>query len=563
MHSAAECQKALCFFCIMNHPDPLVRRSQASHFFQQMPLTGDKDHVLVLSSLRNIAIAQPDDPEFPSLGIFTSMTRLIQKGIHHKQWLLKDQNIYIPYYAAHIIGTYATSNPQSAAKAAESGAIPALLELLRGKISWVEQRAAAGALCHLASHDVVFRATMSETEDIVELAMEIASSCLGTVYRQFLATEERNRLKYHCELLTRGLGGVETENKKAEEWGVQLQEWCLYLLTCFAGKGSGRFLDRICELEFLTELCGMRGGIESCKDSPGGLGLIRELCNSEIGRDRISNRREVLENLCDVARSSDYWHETAIECLVLLLKDPGTRNRVIGFSAAAMAQLVELRRTGETITRALLQDYHRIKYGEMRLGSAEAEKALEETWELKVERKKKEKVMNTEELKQRELMAGLLKREGNESFWRGEVEKAVSEYSKALEVCPLKLRRERIVLYSNRAQCCLVMKEAELAIGDATRAMCLSGGSRPHRKSLWRRAQAFDMKGLGRESLMDGLRFVEVRRRKDVEIPCFAARLVQKQMHATWPFAAAVKSEVAAGKCKKVECLDHSRRSEE
>ncbi|CAI0406265.1 unnamed protein product [Linum tenue] len=473
----------------MNHPDPLVRRSQASHFFQQMPLTDDKDHVLVLSSLRNIAIAQPDDPEFPSLGIFTSMTRLIQKDIHHKQWLLKDQNIYIPYYAAHIIGTYATSNPQSAGKAAESGAIPALLELLRGKISWVEQRVAARALCHLASHDVAFRATMSETEDIVELAMEIASSCLGTVYRQFLATEERNRLKYHCELLTRGLGGVETENRKAEEWGVQLQEWCLYLLTCFAGK--------------------------------------------EIGRDRISNRREVIENLCDVARSSDSWHETAIECVVLLLKDPGTRNR------------------------ALLQDYHRIKYGEMRLGSFEVEKALEETWELKVERKKKEKVMNTEELKQRETMAGFLKREGNESFWRGEVEKAVNEYSKALEVCPLKLRRERIVLYSNRAQCCLVMKEAELAIGDATRALCLSGGSRPHRKSLWRRAQAFDMKWLSRESLMDGLRFVEVGRRKDVEIPCFAARLVKKQMHATWPFAAAVKSEVAAGKCKKVERFDH------
>ncbi|KAL6220355.1 hypothetical protein ACLB2K_008111 [Fragaria x ananassa] len=129
------------------------------------------------------------------------------------------------------------------------------------------------------------------------------------------------------------------------------------------------------------------------------------------------------------------------------------------------------------------------------------------------------------------------------SFRAGNIEKAVIEYSKALDLCPLKMRRERVVVYSNRAQCYLLMKNPEAAISDTTRALCLSSGAaRIHGKSLWRRSQAYEMQGLARESLMDCLEFVNGRRLKyseqgkDGRIPNYAARMISMQFSATWMY---------------------------
>ncbi|XP_039039516.1 uncharacterized protein LOC120177399 [Hibiscus syriacus] len=98
-----------------------------------------------------------------------------------------------------------------------------------------------------------------------------------------------------------------------------------------------------------------------------------------------------------------------------------------------------------------------------------------------------------------------------------------------------------IVLYSNRAQCHLLLKTPAAAISDTTRALCLSGTVSPHRKSLWRRSQAYDMKGLGKESLMDCLMFINTRMKsehtKRVRIPYYAARMINKQMNAALIFA--------------------------
>ncbi|KAG5018409.1 hypothetical protein JHK87_014264 [Glycine soja] len=78
------------------------------------------------------------------------------QSINDTHWLLTNQNIYIPYYAAHIIGSYTMNKEEFAQLAVESGVLPPLLDLLSGKISWVEQRVAVRALGHLASYKSTF-----------------------------------------------------------------------------------------------------------------------------------------------------------------------------------------------------------------------------------------------------------------------------------------------------------------------------------------------------------------------------------------------------------------------
>ncbi|XLS74362.1 hypothetical protein HN51_031227 [Arachis hypogaea] len=105
---------------------------------------GDDDdgQVLPISGLRNTAMTHPNDPEFIELGIFECMAALIWKGLKNWRWLSHDQNIYIPYYAAYTIGSYTMNMEEFSESAVHAGVIPALVELLRGKLTWVEQRVA-------------------------------------------------------------------------------------------------------------------------------------------------------------------------------------------------------------------------------------------------------------------------------------------------------------------------------------------------------------------------------------------------------------------------------------
>ncbi|XP_039058486.1 uncharacterized protein LOC120202069 [Hibiscus syriacus] len=527
----------------MKEVDPSLKRAGIATCFKEMPLTrDDQQHVLVLSSLWNIAMAQPDDPEFPSLGIFYCMTSFLDKGINDRGWLLRDQNIFIPYYAAHVIGSYTMNKVEFAEKAVLAGVVPPLTKLLRGHMSWVEQRVAVRALGHLASYERTFEAVAAHEEEVVRLTMHLASTCLEEVYVKFVGVKDKSkRSKYHCDLLTRGVGGSEMENRKAEEWASQLQCWSLYLLNCFACKE--RSLNLICKREFLVDLCGMLGGLVNHL-SPAGVGLIRILCYNKYGRQSISESKEVLENLCHLSRSSDDCQYMGVDCLLLLLKDPDTRYKVIEIATMFLVDLVELKSLGdrsslgETITKTLLLGFKQRKF---RIKNSQVIKSLQETWELKIEREKREKTMSEEKVEERRVLANLIKQQANHMFWLRDVETAIKRYTEALDACPLKLRKERMILYSNRAQCYLLLRDPDAAIRDSTRALCLSNPTNSHGNSLWRRSQAYDIKGLAKESLMDCIMFINCsinsETNKRVKIPYYAARMINKQMDATWLFA--------------------------
>ncbi|KAK2657583.1 hypothetical protein Ddye_010635 [Dipteronia dyeriana] len=560
--TTTSCTNPFCFFCSINEPSPSLRRTRLYRCFKEMTSSSDQEqeHVLVLSVLFNLAANQPNDPEFLYLGIFECMSKLIQRGVDDKEWLLRDQNIYIPYYAAHIIGSYTMNRADFAEKAVESGVVLPLMELLRGKISWVEQRVAVRALCHLVSHERTFKAIADLYEqEIIELSKEIACNCFQVVYENFLGVKKKTlRVKYHCDLLTRGIGGFELENQKAEKWTSQLQCLSLYLLNCFVKQE--RSLGLICTEEFLKTVCEMWGGLEN-PNTVSGIGLIRTLCYTKIGRESVAKLKQVIKSLCNVSRSSFDWQYVAIDSLLLLLKDPDTRYKVIDIAALFLVDLVELEEIGEAITQTLLRDFHKIIYGKLKLmKSKKAERALKEIWDLKVERRKREKLMSEEEITERKSMVGELKQRGNQKFWCGSIEEAVKMYTIALDLCPLKMVKERIVLHSNRSQCYLLLKKTEeAAISDTTRALCLSGTVRVHSKSLWRRSQAYDVMGLAKESLMDCLTFIGSRSMKPkhtkrrVKIPYYAALMISKQMNATWPFNDAAKSKLCSRHQRKVE----------
>lgn len=166
------------------------------------------------------------------------------------------------------------------------------------------------------------------------------------------------------------------------------------------------------------------------------------------------------------------------------------------------------------------------------------------------QRLKWEKNMPKEDLHIKQAAALVVKLEGNSLFSSGNISGAAAKYSEALALCPIRSKKERVVLYSNRAQCHLLLQQPLAAIGDASRALCLHNPVNRHAKSLWRRAQAYDMLGLAKESLLDAILFInECSQSNDPDlslrqnkVPDYAERLVKKQMRAAWLFReAAIK----------------------
>ncbi|KAK6923411.1 hypothetical protein RJ641_011715 [Dillenia turbinata] len=506
--ASTDCPYPGCFFCVMKEGNPSKRRASILKFFRELPSQDDDGQVLPISGLWNTAMAHPNDPEFIELGIFECMAALIWKGLKNRRWLSHDQNIYIPYYAAHIIGSYTMNMEEFAENAVHAGVIPPLVELLRGRLTWVEQRVAVRALGHLATYVSTFPAVASHGE-VLELSIQLAISSLEIVYSHFYQYVDR-RLSYHCDLLTRGMGGVEMESRKAEEWASQLQCWSLQLINCFAFKTE--FLSAICKPEFLVKLPGMWGGLVN-ENSPAGIGLLRTICHHKVGRGHVIDKAvPALVDLSEISILGDHKKlgDSIVNVLQECLQTQGT-----GRSSLS-------NRTKEQIEE-LISSRQRVKW---------------------------EKNMPKEDLHIKQAAALVVKLEGNSLFSSGNISGAASKYSEALQLCPLRSKKERVVLYSNRAQCHLLLQQPLAAISDATRALCLHNPINRHAKSLWRRAQAYDMLGLAKESLLDAILFInECSHSSDPDlslrqnkVPDYAERLVKKQMRAAWLFReAAIK----------------------
>ncbi|KAL2643709.1 hypothetical protein R1flu_011296 [Riccia fluitans] len=337
------------------------------------------------------------------------------------------------------------------------------------------------------------------------------------------------------------------ESRKAEEWASQLQCWSLQLINCFAFKPE--FLPVICRRDFLSGLPGMWGGLVN-ETSPAGVGLLRTICHQKPGRPAVAECPGVVESLCNIARSSDDWQCMAVDCLIWLLQDTDTRFKVLDRAAVALLDLVDLpslgehKRVGELITSVLLQNYNPFPSAEVASKYSPATKSILDSLALFRKKMKWERNVPKEDLQIKQAAALVVKLEGNARFSSGDIQGAASKYSEALALCPLRAKKERVVLHSNRAQCHLMLRNPKDAISDTTRALCLHNPVNRHGKSLWRRAQAYEILGLAKESLLDAIMFINECSQapegdselKQNRVPEYVEKLVKKQMQASWLF---------------------------
>ncbi|XP_077992499.1 uncharacterized protein LOC144446576 [Glandiceps talaboti] len=97
--------------------------------------------------------------------------------------------------------------------------------------------------------------------------------------------------------------------------------------------------------------------------------------------------------------------------------------------------------------------------------------------------------MTDEEKEIRKDEAQELKNKGNEFYKNEEYGEAIDAYTNALLTCPLCYKKERAIMYSNRAACHLRMDENEEAIVDCSKALELHS---VYVKALLRRAQTYE-----------------------------------------------------------------------
>ncbi|KAH9314916.1 hypothetical protein KI387_023543, partial [Taxus chinensis] len=237
---------------------------------------------------------------------------------------------------------------------------------------------------------------------------------------------------------------------------------------------------------------------------------------------------------------------------------------------AEMQTLSERKRVGEIIIETLLKEHphkhtHLHTQGSSKKASLIKRQLIDELRSLK-QRLKWERNMSREDLHVKGAAAMVVKLEGNLKFSSGDLKGAVAKYTEALALCPLKTRKERVVLYSNRAQCHLLLQDPDSAISDTTRALSISNPVNSHSKSLWRRAQAYDIKGLDKESLLDAIMFInessmpdnnDHKDKKYIKVPYYAAQLVRKKIQATWLFRDAARKHgnmsTCSGACNESE----------
>lgn len=224
--------------------------------------------------------------------------------------------------------------------------------------------------------------------------------------------------------------------------------------------------------------------------------------------------------------------------------------QVIDKIAGPLADLAELHRLGEhkklgeLVISVLLQETTPgSPAGPRSSVGPKTKQVLQELSALR-QKMKLEKNVLKEDLHIKQAAALVVKLEGNSKFSAGDIIGATSKYTEALALCPLRAKKERVVLYSNRAQCHLLLQEPWAAISDTTRALCLHNPVNRHSKSLWRRAQAYEILGFAKESLLDAIMFINECSQapegdsslKQNRVPDYAERLVKKQMQAAWLF---------------------------
>ncbi|XP_063963846.1 tetratricopeptide repeat protein 1-like [Lytechinus pictus] len=136
--------------------------------------------------------------------------------------------------------------------------------------------------------------------------------------------------------------------------------------------------------------------------------------------------------------------------------------------------------------------------------NVEEEKIVEDEMGM---RQQREDAMTDEERENLKEEAQSHKARGNNLFKQDEFLDAISSYSQALEVCPLCYKKERSIMFANRAACRVRREQNEMAIEDCNKALELH----PHYLKVWlRRANTYELMEKLDEALADFKQVLEL-----------------------------------------------------
>ncbi|XP_071498964.1 uncharacterized protein [Diadema antillarum] len=130
-------------------------------------------------------------------------------------------------------------------------------------------------------------------------------------------------------------------------------------------------------------------------------------------------------------------------------------------------------------------------------------------------RQEREDAMTEEERVKLKDEAQSHKAEGNDLFKQLEFLDAMSKYTEALSICPLCYKKERAIMYANRAACQVRRELYEKAVEDCNKALELH----PHYLKVWlRRANTYELMEKLDEALADFQKVLEL------DPSCYEAR---------------------------------------
>ncbi|KAL5017636.1 hypothetical protein ScPMuIL_007225 [Solemya velum] len=122
-------------------------------------------------------------------------------------------------------------------------------------------------------------------------------------------------------------------------------------------------------------------------------------------------------------------------------------------------------------------------------------------------RKQQEDKMTEEEKKELQKQAQEEKEEGNKLFKEASYKEARKHYTRALKLCPLSFKKDRSIMFSNRAACKMRMELYEEAIKDSTSALDLNP---LYLKALMRRAELYEKNEKLEDALGDYQKILEM-----------------------------------------------------
>eukprot|EP01120_Amphizonella_sp_Union-15-10_P011278 TRINITY_DN4739_c0_g1_i1.p1 TRINITY_DN4739_c0_g1~~TRINITY_DN4739_c0_g1_i1.p1 ORF type:complete len:626 (+),score=87.19 TRINITY_DN4739_c0_g1_i1:89-1966(+) len=426
-------------------------------------------------------------------GLITTIVELMNMALEDRSWLRprgRNNSIFI----WTIILSNLAKIKEWNVIIIQAGALPLLVRLLKGEMTWYERRAAARVFYFLR---------FTPSAEVLNACMDVTFEAYDIVYREYIKFPNE-RLFYQTELLTDGNhGGSDWQTAMAMQWADHLRSWTAQTLTKAALGTPEEATEIICNhpnFRRFNELVDIDMTIyqfgraeEGNMTNMEALFCLSLLATTKRGRTAIIHEPNICNLLRGIAMTGVSVQHFAIEAIIELYKDPDSREKADEIFGETFSWMIDF--------NTLKRDNSRINLWEEIISVCGNEpkplKALSAA-KIVAERREKESKMSQNEIQTLSNNAKEHKDKGNKLIV-SDLESALHEYAEGIQICPYADKDTRVALLSNTCECYSRLKtknEADpekareynkLIIENATRTQSIQWHQA---KTLWKRAKA-------------------------------------------------------------------------